>query len=325
MKQLSVWVTLGIWAFLCLAGTLFALSQGYTGRSFAAAAATVFFLLLPVLLFAARGVADRFSVNLSSGSGLLLGALIFVLYINYLFGTGTFALGRIGIVAALIFLPLALAMSAGKSAPGSWQDFLTIAAIWAFVKFGPSQYLWPYPGGRLAYICTVLVAVNVAIATFLLARKTKGIGYTIGWGKSWPLYVFGSFLASGCVAIPLGISLRFISFAPQWDRWGSFLGLSIAILVFTAWPEELLFRGILQNLLARTSKSELAGWWTSSVLFGFSHITNNGQFPNWRYVILATVAGLFYGYTWRRTNSIFASALVHASVDVTWHFLFRTI
>ena len=62
----------------------------------------------------------------------------------------------------------------------------------------------------------------------------------------------------------------------------------------------------------------------SSVLFGFSHITNGG-FPNWRYAILATIAGLFYGWTWRKTGSIFASALVHALVDALWHFLFRTL
>jgi len=81
---------------------------------------------------------------------------------------------------------------------------------------------------------------------------------------------------------------------------------------------------LLQNFLSKASKSDLAGWWTASVLFGFSHITNLG-FPNWRYVILATIAGLFYGWTWRRTGSIFASALVHAGVDAVWHFLFRTV
>jgi membrane protease YdiL (CAAX protease family) len=325
MKQIGIWFTLGIWALLSLSGILFALWQGYTGRAFAAAATTLSLLLLPMLLFAARGFADRFSASLGSGSNLLLAVSVFVLYVIYLFGTGTFALARIGIVAALIFVPLALAMSAAQSAPGSWQDFLTLAAVWVFVKFGPSHYLWPYPGGRLAYISTVLVAVNVAIATFLLARRTKGIGYSIGWRNNWALYVLGSFLIFGCIAIPLGISMHFISFAPQWNQWGSFLGLSIAILIFTAWPEEFLFRGLLQNLLARSSKSEIAGWWTSSVLFGLSHITNNGHFPNWRYVILATIAGLFYAYTWRRTNSIFASALVHAAVDITWHFFFRTL
>ena len=98
----------------------------------------------------------------------------------------------------------------------------------------------------------------------------------------------------------------------------------LGILFFIAWPEELLFRGLLQNMLSRASKSDLAGWWTASLLFGFSHITNGG-FPNWRYVLLASIAGFFYGWTWRKTNSIFASALVHAAVDILWHLLFRTV
>jgi membrane protease YdiL (CAAX protease family) len=324
MKQLGLGVMAGIWALLSLCGVFFALWQGYSGRAFAATTIIASLLLLLMLLFAARGVAERFAGSVGSGSGLLVGAFIFLLYVIYLFGTGTFALGRLGIMAVFIFVPLGLAMSAQASAPGSWQDFLTIAGVWTFVKFGPAQYLWPHPGGRLAYIFTVLAAVNVALATFLLARRTPGIGYTIGWGNNWSIYIAGNFVAFGFLAIPLGISLRFIAFAPQWSRWNSFLGLSVAILVFTAWPEELLFRGLLQNLLARSSKSDIAGWWTSSVFFGLSHITNGG-FPNWRYVILATVAGLFYAWTWRRTGSIFASALVHAAVDVTWHFLFRTL
>ena len=77
-------------------------------------------------------------------------------------------------------------------------------------------------------------------------------------------------------------------------------------------------------MLARASKSDLAGCCTASILFGLSHITNT-NFPNWRYAILASIAGFFYGWTWRKTNSIFASALVHGGVDLTWHFLFRTL
>ena len=255
---------------------------------------------------------------------MLLGAWVFLFYIVYLLGTATFDLAKAAAIAGLIFVPLGLAVWAGGAASGVWQDFAAILGIWVFVKFGPSHWLWPYPGGRLAHVMTILVAVNAALASFLLVRRAKGVGYSLGWGNRWGLYVLGSFLAYACIAIPLGTTLRFIAFSPQWSRWSTYAGLSLTILVFTAWPEELLFRGLLQNFLARASKSDLAGWWTASVLFGFSHITNMG-FPNWRYVMLATVAGLFYGWTWRKTGSIFASALVHAGVDAVWHFLFRTL
>jgi membrane protease YdiL (CAAX protease family) len=42
-------------------------------------------------------------------------------------------------------------------------------------------------------------------------------------------------------------------------------------------------------------------------------------------MVLASIAGVFYGWTWRKSGSIIASAIVHALVDVLWHFLFRTM
>jgi membrane protease YdiL (CAAX protease family) len=324
MRQLNVWVMLGIWAGLSLGAALYAAWEGYEGRAFAATVATFSILLLVMLAFAARGVAEGLAGRFGPAGGFLLGACVFVAFVIYLVGTGTFAVERAGAMAAFVFVPLGLAVSSGGAAAGTWQDFLTVAGVWLFVKFGPTHWMWPYPGGRLAYVFTVLMAVNVALACFLLVRRAKGVGYSMGWGKNWGLYVLGSFVLFGCVAIPLGIRMRFIAFDPQWGNWRGLLLGSLGILFLTAWPEELLFRGLLQNFLARASKSEFAGWWTASMLFGLSHITNLG-FPNWRYVILAAIAGLFYGWTWRRTGSIFASALVHAGVDVTWHFLFRTM
>lgn len=323
MKQLNLWAMLGIWAGITLGGTFYAAWQGYGGRAFAVTVAAFAMLLLGMLAFAARGVAEALAGKSGASIGFSLGAVLFVVFVMYLVGTGTFAFSRAGAMALFIFVPLGLVASA-TGAAGSWQDFLTIAGVWVCVKFGPTHWMWPYPGGRLAYVFTVLMAVNVAVAAFLLVRRAKGVGYSIGWGKNWLIYVVGSFVGFGCVAVLLGISMKFIAFEPRVGHWSGLLFSSLGILFFTAWPEELLFRGLLQNFLSRASKSDFAGWWTASMLFGFSHITNMG-FPNWKYVILAAVAGLFYGWTWRRTGSMFASALVHAAVDVTWHFLFRTL
>lgn len=324
MRQLSFWAVLGIWAGLTLGGTLYAAWQGYGGRAFTVTVATFAILLLGMLAFAARGFAEEFTGRFGAAGGFLLGALVFVMFVMYLVGTGTFAVHRALAMAGFVFVPLGLAVTASGAAAGAWQDFLTVAGVWLFVKFGPTHWLWPYPGGRLAYVFTVLTAVNVALAALLVVRRARGVGYSIGWGKIWGLYVVGSFVAFGCVAIPLGISMKFIAFEPHRGNLSGILAGSLGILFLTAWPEELLFRGLLQNFLARACKSEFAGWWTASMLFGMSHITNLG-FPNWRYVILAAIAGLFYGWTWQRTGSIFGSALVHAGVDVTWHFLFRTL
>ena len=322
-RQLGPLSTLGLWAALTLAGALYASWHGYGGRGFAATLTAFALFFLVMLLFAARGVADGLAARFGAGSGYLLGAAAFLVYLIYALGTNTFAFARAATVAAFVLIPLALAASAKHRPPGAWQDFLTIAGIWVAVKFSPSHWLWPYPGGRLAYVFTVLLCVNVALAAFVLLRRVNGIGYSIAWGTRWSFFVLASLIVFACIAIPLGQAMHFIEFAPRFAEWKSLPFLSLGIFFFTAWPEEFLFRGLLQNMLARASNSKLAGWWTASLLFGFSHITNMG-FPSWRYVLLASIAGFFYGWTWRKTGSIFASALVHASVDVLWHFLFRT-
>ncbi len=322
---------LGLWAVLTLTGALYSTWLGYGGRDFAATLTTFAFFFLVMLLFAARAVDSGLASRFGAGGGYLLGVAVFLVYLIYLLGTNTFAFGRAAAVAGLIFVPLALVASAERKPPGAWQDFATILAVWLAVKPLPnrwgwslSHWLWPYPGGRLAYAFTVLLCVNVALACFVLLRRVNGVGYSIGWGRHWSFFILASFIVFDCIAIPLGHAIHFIQFEPQWSQWKSLPLVALGILFFTAWPEEFLFRGLLQNLLARASQSDLAGWWTASILFGFSHITNMG-FPNWRYVVLASIAGFFYGWTWRKTGSIFASALVHGAVDVTWHFLFRTV
>ena len=322
---------LGVWAVLTLTGVLYSVWLGYGGRAFAATLTAFAFFFLVMLLFAARGVEDRLAARFGSGSGYLLGTAVFLVYLIYAFGTNTFAFARAAAVAAVVFLPLVLAASAHHKPIGAWQDFATMLFIWLAVKPLPnrwgwslSHWLWPYPGGRLSYVFTVLLCVNLALACFLLLRRVNGVGYSIGWGHHWSFFILASFFVFGCIAIPLGRAIHFIEFAPQWWQLKSLPLVSLGILLFTAWPEELLFRGLLQNMLSRASNSDLAGWWAASILFGFSHITNGG-FPNWPYVLLASVAGFFYGWTWRRTNSIFASALVHAAVDILWHFFFRTV
>ena len=313
---------------LTLVLAVFAIANGngfsHVERAFIVTLVVFACLLSIMLLFAASGIAERFSAVAGPGSAWLLPLVLFLLYLVYALGTGTASVLQFVAVAGFLFIPMLLLATARDATPATWQDFATIAAIWTGVKFGPSHWIWPYPGGRIAYIFTVVVAVNLAIAGFLLLRRVKNVGYTIGWGNGWTFYVAGSLMIFACISIPLGIRMHFLAYAPRFNEWKTFISLSIGILFFTAWPEEFLFRGLLQNLLSRTSNNETVGLAVASILFGFSHITNM-HFPNWRYVLLASIAGVFYGWTWRKTGSIFASALVHAGVDTLWHFLFRTV
>jgi membrane protease YdiL (CAAX protease family) len=314
-----------VWTGSTLIGVGYALFARFGRVDSAATLATFSIYLAAAIFFANRDVLESVRTRFGSASGYLLGACAFLAYLIFVCGTGVFTFARVAAVFAFIFVPLALAATARRASPGAWQDYVTIAAVWTAVKFSPTHALWPTPGGlRFAYILTVLLCVTVAIAVFLLVRQFDGVGYNIGWGPRWSLYVFGSFLVFAAIAIPLATALHFVEFGPHLRELRVLPLVSLAILCFTAWPEELLFRGLLQNMLQRTTKNENVAWVVASILFGFSHITNMG-FPNWRYVILASIAGMFYGWTWRKTNSIFASAVVHALVDALWHFLFRTL
>lgn len=314
-----------VWAGLTLIGIVYAVTVRF-GRSDSAATLTTFSIFIAAaIFFANREVFDFVRARFGPAAGYLLGAIAFFAYLIFAIGTRTFNFAYVAAVFIFIFLTLALATTARRASPGAWQDYLTIVGVWTAVKFSPTHLLWDSPGGvRFAYILTVLLCVTVAIAAFLLVREFDGTGYNIGWGPRWSFYVFGTFLVFAVIAIPLATAMHFVQFGPHWRELRALPLISLAILCFTAWPEEFLFRGLLQNMLQRTTRSENSAWVLASVLFGFSHITNMG-FPNWRYVILASIAGMFYGWTWRKTQSIFASAIVHALVDALWHFLFRTL
>ena len=68
--------------------------------------------------------------------------------------------------------------------------------------------------------------------------------------------------------------------------------------------------GIVSMIRTKNLTYTMVLW--SSMLFGWAH------FEDWRYVIFATIAGLGYCETYRRTNNLFAASAIHMLVDVTW-------
>jgi membrane protease YdiL (CAAX protease family) len=79
----------------------------------------------------------------------------------------------------------------------------------------------------------------------------------------------------------------------------------------------------MQGLIGRA----IPGLWPAliiaSILFGLSHMNNATPIaPDWRYVALATLAGIAYGMAYLRTGNIAAPTLTHFLVDVTWRGFF---
>ena len=97
----------------------------------------------------------------------------------------------------------------------------------------------------------------------------------------------------------------------------------LIILAATAIPEEILFRSLIQNCIMQRFGFSTKTLFIAALIFGCAHLDNGpGPLPNWRYMILATIAGVAYGKVFEKSSSIFASAGLHALVDLIKHICF---
>lgn len=66
----------------------------------------------------------------------------------------------------------------------------------------------------------------------------------------------------------------------------------------------------------------------ASTIFGLAHLNNTSagfSIPNWAYALMATMAGVAYGWVWVRTSKVTASALTHMLVNLIWGTFFVPI
>lgn len=309
-----------IWAAMVALAAFLGGWMGLGGRRFLVALGVAAALFAFELFLAAPRVLDRLQRLLRSRGGAIAPLLPLFALLVYAFGVThdwrTMLLG-----AAYTVLPAILIAGGAGNAAGAWEDYAAILLIWLPVEFRWAYRFFPYPA-VLTHTLTILLAVNTAVAAFILLRRLDGIGYSVEWGSGFGWHVVLGFAAFAAIAIPLGIRIHFLVWDPTLARVRSLPLFAPGILLFTAWPEEFLFRGLLQNLLSRTFNNRWAGLAVASFIFGLSHIFH-APYPNWKYVLLATIAGFFYGHTWMRTGSLLPGALLHALVDTTWHVLFR--
>jgi membrane protease YdiL (CAAX protease family) len=201
--------------------------------------------------------------------------------------------------------------------PG-WRDAVVLLALASVLELRLLTPAWPYTGlGSLPK----LYLADVALYLYLVVRGIEGMGYSfIPVGRSF-LIAAREWAFFAPFGIGMGLALKFIAFHP---RLPSPMHAAAAVLVtflLTAVPEELFFRGILQNLL-ETRLGQTGALLLTSVLFGLSHFHKGAAF-NWRYVLLAAIAGIFYGRAWRARRKVLASSITHTAVDVVWSLWFR--
>lgn len=136
------------------------------------------------------------------------------------------------------------------------------------------------------------------------------------------------------ITLSTGLTTLGIAKVVRLNPLGLPLAIAIPVAVFVAVPmifvsigvvEEILFRGAIQNLLRRRLKP-IGALVIASAVFGLAHVNKRAlgfDVPNWPYAGVATIAGLGYGFVFWKTNSIMASATVHAMIDAMWILFLR--
>jgi len=221
--------------------------------------------------------------------------------------------------ALYMFLPVAIAgllMRAAAVDPeqrGDWRDAFILLVLGLAVDLRWFDTAWP--AGLRAL--NELFLVDAGLYGFLAIRQLHGVGFD--FHLQWSDWKSGlrELVFFAPIVIALGLALGFIHLHRNLPGIGGAILRWILIFFFTAVPEELFFRGWVQNLLERRVGRRTA-LVIASILFGLSHFNKRSAHFNWRYVLLATIAGIFYGRAWRERRRIPASTITHASVDWLW-------
>ena len=226
---------------------------------------------------------------------------------------------------------LARAAAADPEQHGNWRDAIILLVLGLAVDLRWLEGLWPHGLAGLGK----LLLVDAALYGFVVIRQLRGSGFDFHF--RWSDWKTGlrelAFFAP--LVIALGLALGFLHPHADVPR-PSMILTWVYIFIFVAVPEELFFRAWVQNLLekrltfwldsrADPRASRLARMMAliiTSILFGLSHFNKRSTHFNWRYVILATIAGIFYGRAWRQDRRVPASSITHASVDWIWSLWF---
>jgi hypothetical protein len=305
------------WAAIVIAAAIAGAWTGYSGRRFAIALGVAAALFAFELFLAVPDTMDRAQSLLGDGAALAVLFPTAAVLVYTLLAAGNWETTLAGVCYVLV--PALLLANATKRAPGAWQDYAAAICLWLPIWAQYMYRVFPYPQ-PLTHVLSILLALATGVAAFVLIRRLEGVGYAIEWRRGFGWNFGFHFLVFAAIAIPLGMRMHFLVWEPSIRRLNPLV--IVGILFFTAWPEEFLFRGVLQNLLSHTFTNEWAGLIVASIIFGFSHILH-APFPNWKYVLLATIAGFFYGRAWMKTKSLVPGVMIHALVDISWHILFR--
>lgn len=287
-----------------------------------ASLAAALLLLLPVIALAFAGDWFVRSINrLPAGARIAIPGAGAIAYGLATYSTPYFQWSFVVVYAILPVAIVLLLWHAAQSDPGQrgdWRDFAVLAVLGVVVEFRLLEQAWPSHFRSL----NRLLLFDTGLYGFLVVRRLSSVGFNF-WPRLRDLKIgLRELIFYAPIAIPLGLALGFLHLHALLPSLPKFLRSWISIFAFVAILEETYFRGWMQNLLERRI-GRRASLLVTAVLFGLSHFNKGASHFNWRYVLLATFAGIFYGRAWREERRLVASAITHASVDTIWSIWLR--
>lgn len=277
--------------------------------------------LIPVFAFGLAG--ERIANAVARQPRWTRLALPAVLVIPYLIDAGPADDIHIGWLLLYLLVPPAMAtleLLAARLDPdqhGHWLDALILLPLGLAVDLRLLQPAWP-PGTD---VIGKLILLDSALYAILGLRRLSGVGFDLRLRLADLGIGLREFLFYAVLAIPLGLALKFLALHEHVAHPRLLAPLWLFSFFAVALPEEIFFRGWIQNLLERRIGPRWALFITSA-LFGLSHFNKRRGIFNWQYVIMAAIAGIFYGRAWRKQRRVGASAICHATVDTIWGALF---
>jgi membrane protease YdiL (CAAX protease family) len=201
---------------------------------------------------------------------------------------------------------------------GNWRDFLVLVVLGLAVDLRWFEGAWP---ARLAVFNKILL-LDAGIYGSVLIRQLRGTGFNL----RLRLKDLGIGLREAAfytpLALLLGLSLGFLHLHGGWPGFARIAGAWAFTFLFIAVPEELFFRGWVQNLVEKRL-GRYGALFVTACLFGLAHFNKRAAHFNWQYVLMAALAGIFYGRAWRAERRVGASAITHATVDTIWSLWLR--
>lgn len=165
------------------------------------------------------------------------------------------------------------------------------------------------------------VAISVIAIIGWHGYRGADIGYRLVPNYKDFYITFIALIGIMVLVIPPGLATGFLTFSiPESYDIPKLTAHFIGLFLTVALPEELFFRGVLLRGLEKVFSKRWIPMLISSLAFGLMHWNNlNDLSMQITYVSLATMAGIGYGWAYRKSgNNLFAAILVHTLVDWVW-------